>query len=56
MVIDTLSVASFVEASIVIEVRFGAEGVRQLDRFLDRAGVLLVAGVRLLLRPEWVQR
>ena len=39
----SLSVASFVEASIVIEVRFGAEGVRHLDRFLDRAGVTLVA-------------
>ena len=39
----SLSVASFVEASIVIEARFGAEGVRHLDRFLDRAGVNLVA-------------
>ena len=39
----SLSVASFVEASIVIEARFGAEGVRHLDRFLDRAGVTLVA-------------
>jgi ribonuclease VapC len=39
----SLSVASFVEASIVLEVRFGAEGVRHLDRFLDRAGVTLVA-------------
>ena len=28
----SLSVASLVEASIVIEVRFGAEGVRHLDR------------------------
>jgi ribonuclease VapC len=39
----SLSVASLVEASIVIEVRFGAEGVGHLDRFLDRAGVALVA-------------
>ena len=33
----TMSVASFVEASIVIEVRYGAEGLRALDRFVDRA-------------------
>jgi ribonuclease VapC len=39
----SLSVASFVEASIVLEVRFGAEGARRLDRFLDRAGVTFVA-------------
>ena len=39
----SLSVASFVEVSIVIEARYGAEGVRHLDRFLDRAGVALVA-------------
>ena len=32
----TMSVASFVEASIVIEVRHGAEGLRALDRFVDR--------------------
>jgi ribonuclease VapC len=38
-----LSVASLVETSIVVEARYGAEGVRHLDRFLDRAGVTLVA-------------
>lgn len=38
-----LSVASFVETSIVIEARHGAEGVRDLDLFLERAGIQLVA-------------
>ncbi len=38
----SLSVASFVELSIVIEARFGAEGVRHLDRFLERADVTVV--------------
>jgi len=37
-----LSVASFVEASIVIEARYGAEGVRDLDLFIERAGIELV--------------
>jgi ribonuclease VapC len=37
-----LSTASFVEASIVIEARHGAEGVRDLDLFIDRAGIELV--------------
>jgi ribonuclease VapC len=41
-----LSVASFVETSIVIEARHGAEGLRALDRFLERAGIV-VAGVDL---------
>jgi ribonuclease VapC len=36
-----LSVASLVEVSIVVESRFGAEGVRDLDLFLERAGVEL---------------
>ena len=31
-----MSVASFVETSIVIEARHGAEGLRALDRFVDR--------------------
>lgn len=35
----SLSVASFVEASIVLEARFGADGVRELDRFLATAGI-----------------
>lgn len=38
-----LSLASFVEISIVIEARYGAEGVRHLDRFLDRADVTIVS-------------
>lgn len=38
-----VSVASFVEASIVVEVRRGAEGLRELDRFLDAAGIEIVA-------------
>jgi ribonuclease VapC len=38
----SLSVASFVEISIVIEARHGAEGIRHLDRFLDRANVTVV--------------
>jgi ribonuclease VapC len=37
-----LSVATFVEVSIVLEARHGAEGVRDLDLFLERAGVALV--------------
>lgn len=37
------SVASFVEVSMVIESRHGAEGLRDLDLFLERAGVRLVA-------------
>jgi ribonuclease VapC len=34
-----ISAASFVEASIILEVRHGAEGIRHLDLFLDRAGL-----------------
>lgn len=34
-----LSAASLVETSIIIESRFGAEGVRHLDLFLSRAGI-----------------
>lgn len=37
-----MSVATFVEASIVIEARHGAEGLRELDLLLDRAGIELV--------------
>ena len=37
-----MSVASFVEASMVIESRYGLAGVRDLDRFIDRAGIELV--------------
>ena len=37
-----VSVASFVEASIVIEARYGAEGLRDLDRFISRASIELI--------------
>lgn len=37
-----LSTATFVEASIVVESRFGAEGLRQMDHFLERAQIELV--------------
>ena len=37
-----MSVATFVEVSIVIEARHGAEGVRDLDLFLERAGIELI--------------
>ena len=34
-----MSVANFVETSLVIESRYGGEGVRDLDRFVSRAGI-----------------
>jgi ribonuclease VapC len=37
-----MSVASLVETSIVIESRFGAQGLHDLNRFLSRAGVEFV--------------
>jgi ribonuclease VapC len=37
-----LSVATFVEVSIVIESRFGADGLRDLDTFVERAAMELV--------------
>jgi len=37
-----MSVASFVEISIVIESRYGAEGLRDLDRFISRARIELI--------------
>jgi ribonuclease VapC len=37
-----MSVATFVESSIVLEARHGAEGVRDLDRFVNRGGIELV--------------
>ena len=40
--VRTLSAATFVEISVVLEARHGAEGVRQLDLFLDRAGIEIV--------------
>lgn len=39
----SISVASFVEVSLVMESRHGAEGVRDLDDFLDRAGIAQAA-------------
>ena len=38
-----MSVATLVEVSIVIESRFGAEGLRDLDLFVDQAGIALAA-------------
>jgi ribonuclease VapC len=35
----SLSAATFVETSIVIEARFGAEGVRDLDHFLSLSSI-----------------
>jgi ribonuclease VapC len=37
-----ISVASFVESSIVIDSRYGAEGVRDLDRLISRASIELI--------------
>ena len=37
-----ISVATFVEVSIVVDARNGAEGLRDLDRFIARAGIELV--------------
>jgi ribonuclease VapC len=36
-----MSAATFVEISIVLESRHGAEGLRDLDHFLDRAAIEL---------------
>ena len=38
-----MSVASFVEASMVVEARYGPDGVRDLDLFITKAGIELVA-------------
>ena len=38
-----MSAATFVETSIVIEARLGAEGLRDLDLFVERAGIELAA-------------
>lgn len=37
-----MSVATFVESSIVIESRYGIEGLHDLDRFISRAGIELI--------------
>ena len=36
-----MSVASFVETSMIVESRFGAEGIRDLDLFVAKAGIEL---------------
>ena len=37
-----MSVASFVETSMIIESRFGPDGIRDLDLFIAKAGIELV--------------
>jgi ribonuclease VapC len=37
-----MSVANLVETSIVIESRYGAEGLRDLDRFISRASIEVI--------------
>ena len=37
-----MSAATFLEVSIVIESRYGSEGLRDLDQFIDRAAIELV--------------
>lgn len=37
-----MSVASFVETSMVIESRYGPDGRRNLDLFISKAGIVLV--------------
>lgn len=37
-----LSVATFVEVSVVVDARFGPPGLHHLDLFLERAGIELV--------------
>jgi ribonuclease VapC len=38
-----MSAATFVEASMVVESRFGPRGLRELDLFIERAGIELAA-------------
>lgn len=38
-----ISAATFVEISIVIEARHGAEGLLDLDRFISRARIVLIS-------------
>ena len=37
----SLSTASFVESSMILESRYGADGVRDLDLFISKAQILL---------------
>ncbi|MEE4379394.1 MAG: type II toxin-antitoxin system VapC family toxin [Candidatus Competibacteraceae bacterium] len=41
--IRSLSVASFVEVSLVIESRYGPDGIRDFDLFLTKAGIKLIS-------------
>jgi ribonuclease VapC len=38
-----MSTASYVETSIIVEARFGAEGLQTFDRFIEVAGIELEA-------------
>ena len=38
-----MSVASFVEASMIVEARYGSDGIRDLDLFVAKARIELVA-------------
>lgn len=40
---SSMSAATFVQTSIVIEARYGAEGVRDLDLLISKAAIVLVA-------------
>jgi ribonuclease VapC len=39
----SLSVASFVETSLIVESRYGSEGMRDLDLFINKAQIELIA-------------
>ena len=39
----SLSTASFVETSMILESRYGPEGSRSLDLFIGKAGITLIA-------------
>jgi ribonuclease VapC len=39
----SVSAATWVEASIVVDARYGADGLRLLDLLIDRAGIEVVA-------------
>jgi len=38
-----MSIASFVESSIIVESRYGPEGLLYLDRFISRASIELIS-------------
>jgi ribonuclease VapC len=39
----SMSTASFLETSMILESRFGADGVRDLDLFISKAQIILVS-------------